>query len=177
MPAFIFAGMKHPTESAYSIRLFDADEATAYKAMRLEALLSEPGMFGNSFEKESDFPEAHRSGMLTNPDRGCFGLFYNEELIGITSLIRNKDLRQQAYLTQSYIRKAHRGKGLSRMLYDARLGWARANGLQSLIIGHRESNLASKKANQHYGFRFTHREPRLWPDGIQEDMLYYTLDL
>ena len=161
----------------YHIRRFTVNDAAAYKAVRLEALQTEPGMFGISHARESSFPENHWTDRLLNPGIATFGLYYHTELIGITSVLTNNEKPDEAYMTQSYIRKAHRGKGLSQMLYDARLAFAKARGIKKLTIGHRESNGASFSANQKHGFVFTHREPRQWPDGGNEDMLYYELSL
>ena len=164
-------------EISYSIRPFLPEEVEIYKAMRLEALQLEPGMFGNSHALEAAFTNEQWLARLTDPYRACFGLFFNGELIGITAIITEQEKPGEAYMTQSYIRKAHRGKGLSRLLYEARLAWAKEHDVKRLIIGHRRSNATSKAANQHYGFRYTHNESRTWPDGATEDMLYYVLDL
>jgi GNAT superfamily N-acetyltransferase len=161
----------------YSIRQFQPAEAEIYKAIRLEALQNEPGFFGNSHATEEAFEQASWRDRLENPFIGNFGLYADNELIGLTSIVRDKDKPSEAYMTQSYIRKPFRGQGLSRMLYEARLAWAKAHGIFHLIIGHRESNITSKRANQHYGFQYSHKVPRNWPDGTTEDMLYYTLEL
>lgn len=161
----------------YSIRLFLVSEADAYKAIRLEALQTEPGFFGNSYATEQAFEESSWRARLENPLIGTFGLYADDQLIGLTSIVRDKDKPSEAYMTQSYIRKPYRGRGLSRILYNARLTWAKAHGVFHLIIGHRESNITSKRANQHFGFQYSHKVPRHWPDGSNEDMLYYTLDL
>lgn len=169
--------MHQNKEPIYSIRRFEVADVADYKAMRLEALQTEPGMFGNSYATEMAFPEHQWTDRLANPAIATFGLYFGDELIGITSIITNKEKPEEAYMTQSYIRKPHRGKGLSRLLYEARLDFAKASGLKHLIIGHRDSNKASFAANQHFGFQYTHREARTWPDGGMEDMLYYKLDL
>lgn len=163
-------------EATYSIRQFNADDAEQYKAMRLEALQLEKGKFGNSYEFEAAFPDAHWRERVNNPLGACFGLYYGSELIGITGIIV-MDKPLEAYMTQSYIRAPFRGKGLSKMLYEARFGWASVHGIKTLRIGHRRSNLVSKAANQRYGFQYTHAEARNWPDGASEDMLYYKLEL
>ena len=159
------------------IRRFLPHEAGAYKAIRLEALALDRGMFGNSYETEAAFDDAHWGDRLRNPDVACFGLFDGEALIGLTSILRDAERRAEAYMTQSYIRKAYRGRGLSAMLYEARIGWAREVGIARLLIGHRERNAASAAAIRRYGFAFSHCVSRQWPDGATEDMIYYTLDL
>ncbi len=161
----------------YTIRQLQLSDLAVYKAMRLEALATEPGFFGNSYGTEAVYTNDIWEERLTNPLKACFGLYYNDELIGITAVLATPEAPTVGYMTQSYIRKAHRGKGLSAMLYDARIAWAKAQGIKTLTIGHRLSNVTSKKANQHYGFVYTHSESRIWPDGATEDMVNYALKL
>jgi RimJ/RimL family protein N-acetyltransferase len=170
----IIEEMKHRD---YTIRRFLPGDAALYRAIRLEALQYEPAMFLSSYAMEADYPQAHWESRMTNPDSAFWGLYAGDELIGLTGIVIDKENRDTGYMGQSYIRIAHRGKGLSRMLYDARIEWARAHGLKRLTIGHRESNTVSKAANQHFGFTYTHRETRNWPDGVMEDIVYYELVL
>lgn len=161
----------------YTIRRFVTADVDAYKLIRLEALQTEAGMFGRSYIEEAAYTDEVWVNRVNNPDGACFGLYCDNELIGLTGIIKeDKDLNE-AYMTQSYIRKQHRGRHLSRMLYEARLKWAKEHNIERLIIGHRASNLASKAANQHYGFKYTHNTERTWSDGSTEDMLYYELYL
>lgn len=159
----------------YRIHPFQLPDLEAYRAMRLEALQTEAGNFGNSYAFEAAFTEAEWAGRISHPHGCCFGLYHDNELIGITGIISSGGNPAEAYMTQSYIRKEYRGKNLSRMLYEARIDWARARGISCLIIGHRESNTVSKAANQRFGFTYTHQEDRQWPDGATEPMLYYKL--
>jgi GNAT superfamily N-acetyltransferase len=161
----------------YTIRQFLPHEGEMYKSIRLEALQLSHGMFGNSHATEAAYNDSLWQDRLKSPTTACFGLFGNDELIGLTSIVCNAERPDEAYMTQSYIREEHRGLGLSKLLYEARIAWARAHGVKLLTIGHRESNLASKAAVQRFGFRHSHRETRQWPDGATEDMIYYSLDL
>lgn len=165
-------------EKQYTIRQFLPEDVEQYKSLRLEALQMDSGMFCNKYENEAAFPREQWLARLSNPNGACFGLYYGDELIGITSIIvSDKEKPDEACLTQSYIRETHRGKGRSKMLYEARLAWAKAHQIKCLKVGHRASNLASKAANQHYDFIYTHSERNTWPDGKTEDMLYYELML
>lgn len=163
------------TKEAFSIRQFSPPETGAYKAIRLEALQLEPGMFGNSYAMEAALTEQEWLERITAPGNARFGLYHLTELIGLTGIVADKEKPGEAYMTQSYIRKAYRGRGLSRLLYQARIEWAKANAVKRLIIGHKESNIISKAANQHFGFVYTHSENREWPDGSNQPMLYYEL--
>lgn len=165
----------YATKAPYSVAVFLPAQVDAYRKMRLEALREEPGMFGNSLAYESAYDDKVWEDRVRQPLGACFGLYHNQDLIGITGITGVGQKEGEAYMTQSYIRKAHRGKRLSRLLYEARLAWARERNLKRLLIGHKQSNLVSKAANQHFGFTYTHSEPRTWPDGSKEDMLCYEL--
>jgi len=142
----------------YSMRPFRPEEVMIYKAMRLDALQKEAGMFGANYAFELTLTDDQWMDRIVNPNSACYGLFYKDELIGITGIIIDKEHPDLGHLIQSYILKPHRGKGLSNMLYKA-------------------SNLASKAASARFGFKYTHREGRSWPDGSTEDILYYELSL
>lgn len=165
------------THQNYHIRQLRTAELELYRNLRLEALQTEPGVFGNSYEMEAAFTPEQWLARVTNPRAACFGLFCNQELVGITGITCSAERPDEAYLSQSYIRAGHRGKGLARLLYEARINWARTHGVRYLVVGHRESNLVSKAANQRFGFTYTHRESRTWPDGVTEDMLYYRREI
>ncbi len=163
--------------ASYTIRQFSIADVDAYKRIRLEALATEPGMFGNSYAMEVAMPQEDWINRISLQGNARFGLYCNDELIGLTGIIINAENPTEAYMTQSYIQKAHRGKGLSAMLYDARIAWAKANGVAILTISHRKTNLASKAANRKYGFLYHHTESRTWPDGVTEDNICYILNI
>lgn len=163
--------------TTYTIDQFNAGTVAAYKQIRLEALQSDPHVFGNSYEKEMSFSNEQWLNRVNNNNSACFGLYANGKLIGLTGIVLDKEETDMAHMVQSYIRKAYRGMGLSKLLYDIRISWAKEHGVKKLKIGHKQSNLASKAANQRYGFTYTYRENIEWPDGSREDVLYYELEL
>ncbi|MBB5637107.1 RimJ/RimL family protein N-acetyltransferase [Pedobacter cryoconitis] len=158
----------------YSIRRLREDEANLYKFMRLEAIQMEPAMFRCTTPAETDLTDAEWVERVKDP-RSVFGLFANDELIGLTSILLLNE--HEGYLGQSYIREPYRGKGLSALLYQVRMARAAELQLTRLSVSHRESNIASKAANQRFGFRYSRRETCNWQDGTTEDVIYYTLDL
>jgi GNAT superfamily N-acetyltransferase len=161
----------------YSIRSFLPEEVEQYKAIRLESLQLEAAVFGSSYAREAAFTTNQWLERIAQPNSDCFGLYSAGELIGLTGIVIDKTDATLAHMTQSYIREAYRGRGLSQLLYDARLAWAKQHHLKTLRIGHRESNIVSKAANQRHGFKFGYREACTWPDGTDEDILYYDLQL
>lgn len=71
-------------------RLMPAD-ATAFQALRLSALKNAPSAFGSSYEEEKNFPASTIEGRLAEKsDRGPFGAFENEALVGLVALARER---------------------------------------------------------------------------------------
>lgn len=162
-------------KTTYYIRQFTIADKEIYKQIRLESLQREPAVFGSSYKREVAFEETEWENRLNNPNSGSFGLYYGDILIGTTGILIPQP--GTALLIASYIRKEHRGKGLSRLLYQTRIDWARNQGIKSIVVSHRKSNLLSRAANQHFGFRYTHEEMTTWPDGQEEENVYYCLEL
>ncbi len=162
-------------DTNYTIIPFTIADKEAYKQIRLESLLKEPAVFGSNYAREAAFEEAEWGNRLLNPDAASFGLYRGSTLIGTTGILIIEP--GVALLIASYIRAAYRGKGLSALLYEARIAWAKAKGIKSIIVSHRKSNTASRAANQHFHFQYTHEEMTTWPDGQQEENVFYRLEL
>ncbi|RFS26756.1 GNAT family N-acetyltransferase [Chitinophaga silvatica] len=158
----------------YSIRQLNPNEAQLYKAIRLEAIRTEPSMFRCSTPAEEDLSDAQWQERVVSP-RSVFGLYENDTIIGMTSILLLNE--QEAFLGQSYIRKEFRGKGLASLFYKVRLEFAYGLNLKRLTVSHRANNTISKAANQRAGFQFSYREPAEWLDGTNDDVLYYVLEL
>ena len=158
----------------YCIRKLDENESQLYKKIRLEAIQTESTMFRCNTPAEADLTDAQWQERIKHP-RAVFGLFENDTLIGMTSILLLND--KEGYLGQSYIRKSYRGLGLSVLLYKARLAWASRLQLKQLKVSHRESNTISKAAIQRSGFTYSYQEPANWLDGTTEAVLYYVLEL
>jgi RimJ/RimL family protein N-acetyltransferase len=163
------------TTAAYYIRQLGIRDKEVYKNIRLEALQTEPAVFCSTYKREAAFREEEWLTRLNGSNSAAFGLYYDNSLIGITGVVISRP--GEGTFVASYIRKEHRGRGLSAMLYQARLDWAQVRNLEHIIVSHRKSNLASRAANQRFGFRYTHEEMMTWPDGIEEANVYYCLDL
>ena len=158
----------------FNIRQLGENEASLYKAIRLEAIQKEPAMFRCSTPAEADLTDAQWQDRIKHP-RAVFGLFENDNLIGMTSILLLND--KEGYLGQSYIRKEYRGLGLSALLYKIRTAWASNLQLKQLKVSHRERNTISKAAILRSGFKYSYRESVNWLDGTTEDVLYYVLDV
>lgn len=126
-----------------------------YQLIRLEALRSDPQFFCPS-QDETQFTEADWKNRLANPNAAVFGLFVGDSIVGLTAIIRvgNQASSTRAELVSSYIRKEFRGLGFSRLFYEARIAWARAQGdITTLVVEHHRSNIPSFRAHQKFSFK------------------------
>ena len=159
-------------------RKFTPDEWQALRDIRLRALKSHPGLYGSNYDRENAYDQARWQEVISNPDGAVFGLYDGGALIGITGVVKDRHNpdNDSAVFVMSYIEPSHRGRGLSRYLYEARIEWVKSrDDIRFILIGHRKGNEPSRRANQAYGFAFTHTETIDWPDGTQEDELFYKL--
>jgi len=164
----------------YSIRKLEAKDWRVFSEIRLRALQTDPTVFGSNYELESKFEAAEWKTKLSNPDSAVFAVFDGERPIGMTGVgvDRNDPSRRTALLWGSWLEPDARGKGISTLLYEARIEWARQQpGVERIIVSHRDSNLASKFANQKFGFVSTHETEKVWNDGITEKEFHYELIL
>ena len=169
--------MKSYFKDQYSLSRFSSDQWKAYKAIRLEALQTNPEMFGSNFAKESQYSEQEWRAPLQSDQRAMFALYDGEEIIGVTGIVLKKEDDSKAVLIASFIKPEYRGQGLSKLFYQARIDWAREKGCESVIVAHRDGNEKSKAANQSFGFEYTHTEETIWPDGVSAGQLNYRLKL
>ncbi len=149
----------------------------AYKAIRLEALHTDPGMFGSKYAKEAAYTPEDWMAFLADESRALFGLYDGATLVGLSGVTLKKDNVTIAVLVSSYIRAPYRGRGLSRWFYEARILWAREQQCRWVEVSHRAGNLASAAANRAFGFRYSHAQAATWPDGTAGDALFYYLEL
>lgn len=158
------------------IRLFDPLEWRFYKAIRLKALQTDPGVFGSNHLKESARADDEWKSALSDSGLGVFGVFHYGDIIGMTGIYVDKDDSTRAGLWGSWLEPKWRGKGISEVMYKARIEWARQHPEVTCIrVSHRKSNTASKMANRKHGFEFTHEGERTWPDGVTEAEVFYEL--
>jgi RimJ/RimL family protein N-acetyltransferase len=166
--------------NSISIRALNPAEWAALRDLRLHALQVAPGVFASSYEVEvTRTPEQWQS-EISGPAHQIFGLFDEGKLIGITAVFswREDPSGASALLAMSFIQPEYRGRGLSRLLYKARLDWIRTRPqFKRVVIYHRASNDPSRRAIERHGFRPARRASRLWPDGTTEDEIFYELPI
>lgn len=76
-------------------------------------------------------------------------------MIGFACLASHKSDKGKVVLNGGYIIPQHRGQGLTRLMYQARLAWALEQGFRSVITMPHHENKASVAACQSFGFALT----------------------
>jgi RimJ/RimL family protein N-acetyltransferase len=82
-------------------------------------------------------------------------------------------------MVASYIKPPYRRQGLTRLLYEARIQWAKEqNDIHTLIMHHRSDNEISRKAHQKFKFEFIKEFPPTdWPNGEIKPYVEYRLKI
>lgn len=161
------------------VRPFKPLEWQLYRDIRLQALQSDPGVFTATYEKAAAYTDTEWQARINDPDVGVFGVFDDQHVVGMTGVRKDKDEegRDVAVLWGSWLSPAYRGQGNSIAMYRARFDWALEKELTRVVVSHRESNAASRAANQRHGFVFTHAKDLVWKDGSTEADVFYALEL
>lgn len=162
-----------------SIRPLISDEWEALRRLRLQALTMHPYYFAWTAADAAAKPESFWRDYLSGEGKAVFGLFDRKILTGITGVFTHRDYPdgKTADFGMSFIEPDYRRKGLSRLLYQARIDWARNNGFDRIIVAHHIENEASKNANQHFGFQYISEHMHDWPDGSRAIEKFYELKL
>ena len=164
----------------YEIRRLVEDDWQTLREIRLQALATDPSVFGSNYARESAFAEADWRGWLAADTSAIFMLFCDDRPIGMTaiSVDREDASGRTGFLWGTWLDPGHRRRGLSALFYEARLVWARDRAsIERLTVSHRASNESSKFANQKFGFVYTHSTEKTWNDGLKEPELHYELRL
>ncbi len=163
-----------------TVRALEETDWEMFRAVRLRALRTDAGVFSSTYDEEKRHNEEQWKSWLSNEGKRVFGLFDDEHLIGITGVFtwKGDESGRTGIMAASYIEKDYRGQGLSRLLYEARLAFAKDyKQWDKLTVSHRKDNEASRRANQAFGFKYAGASMIAWPDGQKEEQLFYEMDL
>lgn len=169
--------MKNIANDNYSLQRMLPSQWEEYKLIRLEALKTNPEMFGSNYAKEILYDENDWTSLLENDSRAMFALYDAKLLVGLSGITLKKDDATTAIMFASFIKLPYRRKGLSKLFYKARIDWARQKKCKLIIVSHRVGNTSSKAANEQFGFKYSHTEQVKWPDGVWAEELIYLLEL
>lgn len=149
------------------VRRLQAEDAPAYRVLRLEGLRLHPTAFASAVEEEQEQPLAWFASRLAG---GCaFGGEIAGELAGIASLVfsTRAKLRHKAALAGVYVRPDARGTGLARDLLAAVLDHA-AGRVEAVRLGVSAANPVALQLYLRHGFVEYGREPNALRVGGQD---------
>lgn len=146
-----------------NIRRLAPSDTDAFHALRLAALQNEPSAFGSSYEEEKDFPRITvESRLVENTDRGVFGAFEGDKLIGLVALGRESRIKlaHKAMIWGMYVSPESRGKGIGRALLLQVLALARSvPGILQVNLCVNASNAPALRLYESVGFKAFGQEP------------------
>ncbi|MDG1116502.1 MAG: GNAT family N-acetyltransferase [Flavimaricola sp.] len=155
----------------YDVRVLRAGDVTAFREIRLEALLHHPGAYGSTYAQWVDQPIEHYLSRID--DGGIFGLFVDELLQGILAYDRETggNARHRASLHAAYVRPPLRGKGAIDALVGAVVARGRSDGLAQLELTVAADHPAAEAAYRRCGFVPVARFPRaMVRSGVEPEM-------
>ncbi len=163
-----------------SIRQKNENDWQTFREIRLKALKNDPKVFGSNHEREVNKSKQDWKEWIAEASQAIFFIYDVETPIGMTGIFVPQDTveKSKAVLWGSWLEPDYRRKGLSNLMYKARIDWAKEQPeIRRIEVSHRESNLASKYANQKHGFKLVKEEDKVWHDGVSEKDVIYSLDI
>jgi len=129
------------------LRFLVADDWELWRDLRLRSLADTPDAYGSTYEREVAYDETRWRDWVDTAhpvviDEGgqlvaCGGVLITDA--------------QEALVIAMWVVPTHRGRGLSRAILDAVVGWARERDLP-VVIGHNRANPVARAAYLSYGF-------------------------
>lgn len=132
--------------------------AAQFKAVRLRALADSPAAFGSTFEQESQLSEADWERRVTTWNSGrsvCYIAIEGGSPCGMAAGKCEDGQPQRAWLLSMWVASAHRRSGLGVRLVHAVEQWARALGVNELLLMVTSSNSAGIGFYERCGFLLT----------------------
>lgn len=161
-----------------TIRAATTDDAVALRALRLEALASQPEAFTADYDRtEADPAETWADRIRQNEaaDEGVICVAQADNgLVGMTGLYRGNRPKTQhsATIWGVYVTAPWRGQGIANALIEACLDWARQRGVTVAKLGVATTNTPAIHCYARCGFQVYGLEPQVIRyDGVCYDEL------
>ena len=164
------------------IRRLTPADASQFQQLRLRGLHDAPIAFGASVTEQLALSADEIAARITpHADRGVFGAFVGEALVGTLGLGREgaAKLAHKGYIWGVYVAPEARGTGVARALMQAAIDFACAvPGLLQLNLVVYVGNAGAIKLYESLGFEVFGREPgAIMVDGVLYDDLHMRLEL
>ena len=140
-------------------------DASAFTALREEALRDNPTVFGSSYEARENCTLDWALRVLAEDPREVTNFIAEQEgnLIGLTAIRRGRGRKVQhaATLAAVFVRPEWRGLGIIDGLLEACCAWARARQVIIIKLAVVTTNPAAIKAYQRNGFVIFGQDPKV----------------
>ena len=166
----------------FAVRVLTEKDAQAMRTLRLHGLKNDAFAFAASFAVEAQQPLSFFEQRCTEPDSTAFfGAFVEDNLVGITSIVRESSPKTQhyAWVHAVYTHPDYRAFGVSTSLLDAVIYHAKSwQGVDFLQLGVATINSAAIHIYQKAGFKPWGTQPSaLRVEGTDYDELHMILDI
>ncbi len=143
-----------------------------YKDLRLEALKKEPMAFNRSYEEAvKTTSKEWKKRLSKNPDPFLFVLVENKP-IGLLQIVyeKPKKLKHVAWISQFYLKRDYRGKGIGKKLLEEAINIIKNNKKTKVLrVGVYESQQSAIRLYKKLGFKIIGK----YQKGIKVDNNYY----
>jgi RimJ/RimL family protein N-acetyltransferase len=145
------------------VRPITREEASVWRALRLEAMRAYPTAFSASPDDWERLAMDEVAARIPRPggDDVLFGVYLRDELQGCAGFTRETGAKEahKGYLWGVYVRAALQGRGLGERLTQAVIDWARPR-VDLLRCSVSSQNLGAKALYLRLGFTLYGTEPR-----------------
>ncbi|MEO0896838.1 MAG: GNAT family N-acetyltransferase [Bacteroidota bacterium] len=133
-------------------------ESKAYRALRLESLLTYPDSFGSLYEEQQQREKLAFERFIeeAHPENFIVGACYQEEVLGICGFYRLQDVRcrHRGEIIQMYVKPAYQGNMIGFRLLQQTLKEAFAiEGLEQIELQVMTHILSANKVYEKVGFK------------------------
>ena len=134
-----------------SVRRLTADDAEAFRALRLEALERYPEAFQSTYESSADLPLDAYAQRLRQ--YAVFGGFRDGELCGFVGFYRlkNPKIKHKGILWGMYVKEDARGTGLAEAIVENVVDHARGQ-VEQLLLSIITDNERARRFYERMGF-------------------------
>lgn len=169
-------------DPAMTIRRLSPSDANSFQALRLAGLRDTPSAFGSSYEEEVDFsPATIESRLLLKSDRGVFGAFDGDNMVGLVALGRENmaKLAHKAMIWGMYVSPEAREKGFGRALLLEALSLAKSvPGILQVNLCVNATNTPAIRLYESVGFKpFGHESGAMLINDVLHDEIHMCLHL
>lgn len=154
------------------IRL-EPEDWQLYRALRLEALQTDPQAFGSTYENTLARPESFWRQRLAEAaqeqDQWMLFARLDGRLVGMTGAYLDHEHPDMAWVISVYVQPAQRGKGISRLLMSAILDKLKARGLRKARLGVVKRQIPALSLYRSFGFEVVGSETNIMGHSLAED--------